>query len=180
MEEGETLSSLVRRAVDHEIRDEYIPKDAIDGLEDSHDELDVDLSVVTDRLNEIQKAVDSFEERLDVMSALSEDEEEDLEKLGMDILPRIPSYPQDIPETALRDLEGKGDMDPSEYIGYIIEPTRENEQYETIDGSVKRFAREMRENTPKVRAALINLERNTTENVESGVVNGTRHWMCGL
>jgi len=34
LEGGETLSSLVRRAVDHEVRDEYVSKDTIDDFVD--------------------------------------------------------------------------------------------------------------------------------------------------
>ena len=178
LEEGETLSSLVRRAVDHEIRDEYVSKDAIEDLAISNDQPDLDFSSLTDRLDDMQQTVEAFESKLDTISASStEEDEEDIEDLAMDLLPRLPSYPEDIPEHALRDLDGRGDMDPQEYIRLIITASRQDENFPTIDGSAQRFAREMREPSPKVRESLIYLESNTTENVESCVLNNTRHWM---
>lgn len=181
LEEGETLSSLVRRAVDYEIRDEYVSKDAIDDLVGSTDQPDIDFSSLTDRLDEMQRTVEAFESKLDTLSASStEEDEEDIEDLAMDLLPRLPSYPQDIPEDVLRNLDGTGDMDPQEYISYIIPASRKDEDFPVIEGTAQRFAREMREPTPKVREALIYLETNTTENVESAIVDGARHWVRGL
>ena len=178
LEEGETLSSLVRRAVDHEIRDEYVSKDAIEDLAISNDQPDLDFSSLTDRLDDMQQTVEAFESKLDTLSASSAEEgEEDIEDLAIDLLPRLPSYPKDIPEHALRDLDGRGDMDPQEYIRLIITASRQDENFPTIDGSAQRFAREMREPSPKVRESLMYLESNTTENVESCVLNNTRHWM---
>lgn len=181
LDEGETLSSLVRRAVDHEIRDEYVSKDAIDDLVTSNDQPDIDFPSLTDRLDEMQRTVEAFESKLDTLSASStEEDEEDVEDLAMDLLPRLPSYPQDIPQHALRDLEGTGDMDPQEYISFIVPASRKDEDFPVIEGTAQRFAREMREPTPKVREALIYLETSTTENVESAIVDGARHWMKGL
>ncbi|NLV07824.1 hypothetical protein GOC83_16965 [Haloarcula rubripromontorii] len=129
----------------------------------------------------MQRTVEAFESKLDTLSASNtEEDEEDIEDLAMDLLPRLPSYPQDIPEYALRDLEGTGDMTPQEYISFIIPASRKDEDFPLIEGTAQRFAREMREPTPKVREALIHLESNTTENVESAVVDNDRHWMRGL
>jgi len=181
LDEGETLSSLVRRAVDHEVRDEYIPKTAIDDLADSKDQPEFDFASLMDRLDEMQRTVEAFENKLDTLSASStEEDEEDIEDLAMDLLPRLPSYPQDIPEHALRDLEGTGDMDSQEYISFIISASRKDEDFPVVSGTAQRFAREIREPTPKVREALIHLETNTTENVESAIVDGSRHWMRRL
>ncbi|MFC6975860.1 hypothetical protein ACFQL1_16110 [Halomicroarcula sp. GCM10025709] len=181
LEEGETLSSLVRRAVDHEIRDEYVSKGAIDELVTPTDQSDIDLSSLTDRLEEMQQTVEAFESKLDTLSASSTEEADgDIENLAMDLLPRIPTYPQDIPEHVLRSVEGTGDMDPKEYISYIIPASRKDEDFPLIEGTAQRLAREMREPTPKVREALIYLETDTTENVESAIVDGVRHWMKGL
>lgn len=178
LEDGETLSSLVRRAVDHEIRNEYVAKDAIDDLVGSNDPSDVDLSSVTNRLDELQGTVEAFENKLDTLSASStSDDEEDIEELAMDLLPRLPSYPEDIPEHALRGMEGTGDMNFQEYIRFIVPTSRADEDFPTIDGTAQRFARELRESTPKVREALLHLERRTTENVTSAVVGEERHWM---
>jgi len=181
LDEGETLSSLVRRAVDHEIRDEYVSKEAIDDLVTSNDQPDIDFSSLTDRLDEMQRTVEAFESKLDTLSASStEEDDEGVEDLAMDLLPRLPSYPQDIPEHALRDLGGTGDMDPQEYISFIVPASQKDEDFPVIEGTAQRFAREMREPTPKVREALIYLETSTTENVESAIVDGARHWMKGL
>jgi len=178
LDEGETLSSLVRRAVDHETRDEYVSKDAIDDLVTPNDQADIDLSSLTDRLDEMQQTIEAFESKLDTLSAsTTEDDEADIEDLAMDILPRLPSYPDDIPEHALRALEGRGSRNPQEYIRFIIRASRKDENFPEIDGSAQRFAREMREPSPKVREALRYLESNTTENVESCVLDNTRHWM---
>jgi len=178
LEDGETLSSLVRRAVDHEIRNEYVAKEAIDDLVGSNDPSDVDLSSVTNRLDELQGTVEAFENKLDTLSASStSDDEEDIEELAMDLLPRLPSYPEDIPEHALRGMEGTGDMNFQEYIRFIVPTSRADEDFPTIDGTAQRFARELRESTPKVREALLHLERRTTENVTSAVVGEERHWM---
>ena len=125
----------------------------------------------------MQQTVEAFESKLDTISASStEEDEEDIEDLAMDLLPRLTSS-KDIPEHALRDLGGTGDMDPQEYISFIVPASRKDGQFPTINGSAQRFSRELREPAPKVREALIYLETNTTENVESSIVDGTRHWM---
>lgn len=181
LEDGETLTSLVRRAVDHEIRDEYVSKHALDDVVGSKEQPDVDFSVLTEQLEEMQQTVEAFEGKLDTLSASStEENEEDIEDLAMDLLPRLPSYPQDIPEHALRGLEGTGEMDPQEYIRYIIPASRKVDDFPAIDGSAQRFSREMREPTPKVREALLHLETNTTESVESAIIDNNRHWIRGL
>jgi hypothetical protein len=181
LEEGETLSSLVRRAVDHEIRDEYVSKDAINDLVTSNDQPDIDFSSLTDRLDEMQRTVESFESKLDTLSASStEVDEEDIEDLAMDLLPCLPSYPQDIPEHTLRGFDGTGEMNPQEYIRFVVSASRKEEDFPLIEGTAQRLAREMREPNPKVREALIHLERSTTENVESAIIDGARHWMKGL
>jgi hypothetical protein len=181
LDEGETLSSLVRRAVDHEIRDEYVTKDAIGDLVTSNDQPDIDFSSLTDRLAEMQRTVQAFESKLDTLSASSMGEnEEDVEDLAMDLLPRLPSYPQDIPEHALRGLGGTADMDPQEYISFIVPASRKDKHFPVIEGTAQGIAREMREPTPKVREALIYLEISTTENVKSAIVDGARHWMKGI
>ncbi|MFP4625680.1 MAG: hypothetical protein ACLFNI_03700 [Natronomonas sp.] len=181
LDEGEMLSSLVRRAVDHEIRGEYVSKEVLDDLVGPPDQADIDLSSLTDRLDEIQQTVEAFESKLDTLSAsTTEDDEEDIEDLAMELFTRLPSYPQDIPKQALRDPGGTGSMNPQEYIGFIISASRKDDEFPVIDGTAQRFAREMREPTPKVREALIHLEKNTTENVKSAIIEGTRHWMRGL
>lgn len=180
LEDGETLTSLVRRAVDREVNDEYVPKDALNETVDSSSQADIDLSSLTTRLDELQQTVEAFENKLDSISASDGQGEEGIESLAMNLLPRIPMYPHDIPDQILKDGGGAEDMDAQEYIKHIIPASRRDDSFPTIEGTAQRFAREMREPTPKVREALIHLETNTTENVASAIVDDHRHWMRGL
>lgn len=180
LEQGETLTSLVRRAVDHEISDEYIPRSALNEAVDSSNKADVDLSILTTRLDELQRTVEAFEDKLDSISASDGQGEEGIESLAMDILPRLPAYPHDIPEQILKGGSAAENMEAQEYIKHIITGSRRDDSFPTIEGTAQRFAREMREPTPKVREALIHLETNTTENVASAIVDDHRHWMRGL
>lgn len=181
LDEGETLSSLVRRSVDRELNDEYIPQEALDDVVDTSNQADVDLSAVTDRFDDLQRTVQALEGKLDALSVSSTSADgEDIEDLAMDLLPRLPSYPRDIPEHALRDMDGTGEMDAREYIDFIIRASRTDDEIAIIDGTAQRFAREIKEPTPAVREALCHLESNTTENVKSAIVDGNRHWIRGL
>jgi len=181
LDEGETLSSLVRRSVDRELRDEYIPRDAADDIVGTTDQADVDLSHVMERFDELQQTVDGLEGKLDTFSASTEStDEEDIEELAMDLLPRLPSYPRDIPESILREMGGTGDMVPREYIHFIVKASRKDNDVDTINGTPQRFARELRVPTQLVREALCHLGSNTTENVKSAIVDEKRHWMRGL
>lgn len=181
LEDGENLTSLVQRAVDRELNDEYIPKNAIkDHVEGKNTELD--LTPVTEQLNEIHQTVEGLEGKIDSIS-LSDtegDEEEDIEDLAMDLLERLPAYPSDIPERTLREMGGAGGMDSQEYIKWMIETGRTDDEFPQIDGTAQRLAREMREPTPAIREALIYLETETTENVQSAIVEAKRHWVRGL
>ncbi len=94
----------------------------------------------------------------------------------MDVLPKVPSYPNDIPENVLEDVEGMGGMDAQEYIEFVVNGTREIPEF-SIDGSAQRLSTEMREPEHKVRDALRYLEQETTETVHSGIVDSVRHWM---
>ena len=62
----------------------------------------------------------------------------------------------------------------------IVRTSRKDSGIRTIDGTAQKIAREIREPTPTVRQALRYLESNTTENVQSAIVDGRRHWMRGL
>lgn len=178
LREGETLSSLVRRAVDHEIRDEYISTDAVDDVVDSSGQPELDLTEVTDQIVELQQTIISLESKINTLSATSSSSEDttDIEELAMDVLPRIPSYPSDIPQHVHESLGGMGEMDDLEYIRYLVKSSREDPDL-SIDGSAQRISNEIKEPAHVVRESLIHLETNTTENVSSAVVNGTRHWM---
>ena len=181
LDEGETLSSLVRRAVDRELREEYVPRDAVDDIVGTTDQADVDLSSVMARFDDPQQTVEAPEGKFDTLSASDASvEEEDVEDLAMDLLPRLPSYPHDIPEQALRDTGGRDNMDVREYIEIIVETSRKNGEINTIDGTAQEIAREIRESTPTVRQALRYLESDITENVQTAIVDRRRHWMRGL
>jgi hypothetical protein len=181
LDEGETLSSFVRRSVDRELRDEYVPRDAVDDIVGTTDQADVDLSSVMARFDDLQQTVEALEGKFDTLSASDPSlEGEDVEDLAMDLLPRLPSYPHDIPEQVLRDAGGTDNLDVREYIESIVKTSRKDGEIQTIDGTAQKIAREMREPTPTVRQALCYLESDTTENVKSAIVDGRRHWMRGL
>ena len=139
LDEGETLSSLVRRSVDRELRDEYVPRDAVDDIVGTTDQTDVDLSSVMTRFDDLQQTVEAFEGKFDTFSASDASvEEEDIEDLAMDLLPRLPSYPHDIPEQALRDTGGSNDMDVRENIEIIVKASRKDSEIRTIDGTAQK------------------------------------------
>lgn len=177
LDDDETLSSLVRRAVDREVNDEYIPKQAVGDFTGSS-EVDVDLSPILDQLGDLQRSITSVEHKVDTISVTQadEDEDKDIENLAMDLLPRLSSYPEDIPEQVLRSMDGMRERDPQEFISYLVQARREDSRL-SIDGSAQKFSSEMREPTYLVREALCYLENDTTENVHSSIVEGTRHWM---
>ena len=178
LEEGETLTSLVQRAVDHEIRDEYVSKDAISDVVGAPNQSEVDLSSVTSQLDELQQTVEAFENKLDTLSVATEQEdEESIEELAIDILPLLPSYKTDIPKSHRRHMAQASTDSPKEAIHSLMETMREIDDFPYIDGSAQRLARQTREPTPKVREALIYLEHETTENVSSALIEGTRHWV---
>ncbi|SNR48086.1 hypothetical protein [Halorubrum vacuolatum] len=178
LDDDETLSSLVRRAVDREVNDEYVPTQAIDDFAVTAGDGDADLSPVLDQLENLRQSLTSVEHKVDTMSApqAGEISDRDIEDLAMDLLPRLPTYPNDIPDRVLREMDGMGGREPQEYISYIVEASRADPQL-SIDGRAQRFSTEMKEHTYLVREALCYLENETTENVHSGLVSGKRHWM---
>jgi hypothetical protein len=179
LEEGETLSSLVRRAVDKELSDEYVNRHTISEIADSGAQQNLDLTPLTERLSDLQSSVTAVEHKVDTLSLSTADEgeeDEDIEEIAMDLLPRLPSYPEDIPEHVLKSIDGKSGMDDQEYISFIIKSCREDDQL-SIDGSAQKFSTQMGISPHLIREALIHLETNTTENVKSTIDDGTRHWM---
>ncbi|SDY80247.1 hypothetical protein [Halopenitus persicus] len=178
LNDDENLSSLVRRAVDKEINDEYIPKKAINNLSGNTGQADVDLSPLLDQIDDLQRSVTSVENKIDTISVTQADEgeDEDIEELAMDLLPRLPTYPNDIPNDVLEGMGGIGERSPREFILYIME-ARQEISHLSIDGSAQRLSSEIREPTYLVKEALCYLENSTTENVHSAIIDGTRHWM---
>jgi len=58
LEDGESLTSLVQRAVDREVRDEYVPQQAIDELQ-SEGSSEIDFTEITTKLEDLQSTVAS-------------------------------------------------------------------------------------------------------------------------
>ncbi|GAB7009529.1 hypothetical protein [Halorubrum trueperi] len=177
--DGETLSSLVQRALDREINNEYVPIEAVEQTDDTGSGEDV--SQLSEKLDELHRDIAAANSKIDTLAAVGDTEDSDdtesIEELAMDILPRLPAYPRDIPEYALKDMGGRGEMSKQEYIEFIIDTLRSTDTGAAIDGSANHFAGQLREPEHKARQALLHLEQETTENVHSAIVDGTRHWM---
>lgn len=178
LEDGETLTSLVRRAVDREINNEYTHVKTVENL-GGRDSVDIDTTGIENRIDDLQSTANAVNRKIDTLAATVDDdgEEESIEGLSMDILPRLPVYPSDIPDHVLRDMGGKEDMNPEDYVEFIVEAGMDPSTDVMIDGSAQRISTDMREPEHKVRQALLHLEQNTTEGVHSAIVDGTRHWM---
>jgi hypothetical protein len=179
--EDETLSTLVRRSVDRELSDEYVPRGAVDEIVGTTDQADVDLSAVMTRFDDLQETVEALEGKFDTLSASSASvDEEEIEELAMDLLPLLPVYPQEIPVYATKEMEGTVDRGAPRSIYYIVKASRKDSAIDEIDGTAQRLARQIQEPTPGVREALCYLEIETTEKVKSAIVDGHRHWMRGI
>ncbi|GAB7091372.1 hypothetical protein JCM18237_16430 [Halorubrum luteum] len=178
LEDGETLSSLVQRAVDREIRDEYVHVKTVEDLGGT-DSVDIDTTGIENRIDDLQSTVSAVNRKIDTLAATEDagQGEESIEDLSMNVLPRLPAYPSDIPDHILRDMDGMKHMEPKEYIEFIVESGIDPSTDVMIDGSAQRLSEEMREPEHKIRQALLYLERETTEAVHSALVDDTRHWM---
>lgn len=178
--DGETMSSLVQRAVDREIRNEYVPIEAVEQTDQDTGPVE-DPTQLSEKLDELHRDITAANRKIDTLAAVDDTEDsedtESIEKLAMDILPRLPVYPRDIPEYALKDMDGMGERSKQEYIEYIVGALRTTNPEVAIDGSAHHFAGQLREPEHKVRQALLHLEQETTENVQSAIVDSTRHWM---
>jgi len=173
LEDGETLSSLIQRAVDREIRDEYVHVKAIDEIGDSGGS-DIDTTGIETRIQELEATVNAVNTKIDTIAAAGDDAgEETIEDLAIDLLPRLPQYPDDAPREAAEMLPGKGN--PVETITALIDARAHTGT--TIDGSANRLSTELREPEHKVRQALIHLEHESTETVHSAIHGGVRHWV---
>jgi hypothetical protein len=120
LDDDENLSSLVRRAVDREINHEYIPKEVLDDFSGNTGQADIDLSPVLNQLGDLERSVTSVEHKIDTISVTQADEgenkDEDIEELAMDLLLRLPTYPNDIPEDVLKSMDEMGEKTPREFI----------------------------------------------------------------
>ena len=174
LEDGETLTSLVRRAVDREINNEYVPIEALDDVGGTQER---DLSEVTDQLDSLQALVESLQRQIDLES-ISEEQApagEDVSDLAMEVVEYIPRY-YDLPDDLLN-VAGEVDDEVEAYEA-AIEYAQQNEPEKLPDGTVTDIAQKARqEDDHIVWQALVYLERRTTEPVESVAVGGQRYWI---
>lgn len=188
--EGETLTSLVTNSVDKELDDEYIHVDTIEaitgGVEGS---VDVDMGAVTDRLEELESAVRSVHREIDdVQVQVTSPDAATVEDLAMDVISHIPRY-SDLPNNFIMAVDanvpnGAGNEERRatrlRVLPQAIEDSIDSDSEPEIDGSAYRIAVAVEADAIVVRQALIHLERNTTERVDSVIANGTRHWFRGV
>jgi len=178
LQEGETLTSLVQRAVDREVRDEYVPRQAIEDVR-SDGELDVDLSDVTTKIDDLKQTVNVLQIQIDDLSTPgTTPDEERVSELAMELVPHIPLY-DDVHPDLRREIGESGD-EPLDGLKTAIEYAHRHEPEKQFDGSAYTIADAVDEEEVLVRQALIYLERRTTEKVSSVVADGTRHWIRGV
>ena len=174
LEDGETLTSLVRRAVDREINNEYVP---IGVLDDVGGTQEIDFSEVTEQLDTLQALVESLQRQIDLES-ISEEQapaREDISDLAMEVVEFIPRY-YDLSDDLLR-VAGEVDDEVEAYEA-AIEYAQQNDPEKLPDGTVTDIAQKARqEDDHIVWQALVYLERRTTEDIESVTVGGQRYWV---
>lgn len=171
--EGETLTSLVQTAVERHLNDEYVHVGTIENLDSGGS--DVDLSEVTERLDDLHGTIESLHQEMDALASTGSSYDTDqVSEVAMDLMDHIPTWATpDLPEQRLI----TGEREKLDAAETAIKDDLRNERDLTIDGSVDRLANEVDESPGLVRQALIYLEQNTTANIGSVVVDGTRHWV---
>lgn len=174
LKDGETLTALVRRAVDKEIGNEYVPVDVLDNLGGNQE---LDLSEITDQLDSLQGLIESLQRQID-LEAIGEAKAptaEDISDVAMEVVEFIPTY-YDLHNDLLR-MAGEVEDTVKAY-KTAIEYAQQNEPEILPDGTVGAIAEKMREEDDHlVWQALVYLERRTTEPVESVSVGGQRYWI---
>jgi hypothetical protein len=166
----ETLAGVVRRAVDRELNDEYVHVDAADHLDGGDD---IDFSEVTTDLDSLSGQVEALQRELDdALTPGSMPPEDQVSEVAMQALAHIPRY-SDFSDDVQRETDSR-DIDPLLGVKTAIEG-RETR----VDGSAQAIAFKMDDDESEliVRQALIYLENRTTENVQSTIADGTRHWV---
>ena len=166
----ETLAGVVRRAVDRELNDEYVHVDAADHLDGGDD---IDFSEVTTDLDSLSGQVEALQRELDdALTPGSMPPEDQVSEVAMQALAHIPRY-SDLSDDVRREI-GEHDMDRLRGVKISIEGRQTR-----VDGSAQAIAFKMDDDESEliVRQALIYLENRTTENVQSTIADGTRHWV---
>jgi len=166
----ETLAGVVRRAVDRELNDEYVHVDAADHLDGGDD---IDFSEVTTDLDSLTGQVEALQRELDdALTPGSMPPEDQVSEVAMQALAHIPRY-SDLSDDVRREVDSR-DMDRLRGMKISIEGRQTR-----VDGSAQAIAFKMDDDESEliVRQALIYLENRTTENVQSTIADGTRHWV---
>lgn len=166
----ETLAGVVRRAVDRELNDEYVHVDAADHLDGGDD---IDFSEVTTDLDSLSGQVEALQRELDdALTPGSMPPEDQVSEVAMQALAHIPRY-SDLSDDVRQEI-GERDMDRLRGVKISIEGRQTR-----VDGSAQAIAFKMDDDESEliVRQALIYLENRTTENVQSTIADGTRHWV---
>jgi len=170
LDDGESLTSLVRRAVDREIRDEYIHRDAVEEL-GAAGAGDIDFTEVTEQIAELQSTVEAMQTQLDAQQDHEGYPEAKVRDVAMNVVDYIPEAPD--PDAV---------SSHEERLRYVEMQIKNDSQGpsmdKSLDGSAEKIAGLASEDElALVREALIFLERRTTVSVESVIVDGTRHWV---
>jgi hypothetical protein len=166
----ETLAGVVRRAVDRELNDEYVHVDAADHLDGGDD---IDFSEVTTDLDSLSGQVEALQRELDdALTPGSMPPEDQLSEVAMQALAHIPRY-SDFSENVRREIDSR-DIDRLRGVQTAFEGRQTR-----VDGSAQAIAFKLDDEESEliVRQALIYLENRTTENVQSTIADGTRHWV---
>lgn len=166
----ETLAGVVRRAVDRELNDEYVHVDAADHLDGGDD---IDFSEVTTDLDSLSGQVEALQRELDdALTPGSMPPEDQISEVAMQALAHIPRY-SDLSDDVRREVDSR-DMDRLWGVKISIEGRQTR-----VDGSAQAIAFKVDDDESEliVRQALIYLENRTTENVQSTIADGTRHWV---
>jgi archaellum component FlaC len=185
LDDGQTLSSLVQTAVDKEIGDDYIPRQALEDLETSADvevdlsEVNTELNGVNSKLSGLQQTVSGLQAQIDDLSTPGEEpEEREISDLAMDLAGHVPQF-RDFPKDVHESVRSS-DMETEYAITDILKFVRDEEPQHFVDGSAQKLAQYVEADIPRVRQALIYLETKTTEDIGSVIVEGTRHWYRGV
>lgn len=177
LEEGETLTTLVRRAVDRELRDEYVHESelgAYGGVESDGVELAEQMHQKA--MEEVENRTEALQNQIDEMMVSEGYSQEQVESTPMDgyeTLPEAPEPPAEAEEESTADTLDLRLKKAQEQLLSAAEVAEKKD----IGGSVEKVAEALDAPGPLVREALINLEKRSTLSVESVVVDGTRHWM---
>jgi len=175
LEEGETLTTLVRRAVDREIRDEFVHKSEVGdygGLTSQQGELAEQMH--QEAMEAVENRTEVIQDQIDEMMVSEGYSQEQVESTAMDAYEELSKAP-DPPEGA----DSTGDtlnLRLKEVKEQLLSATEVADQKD-IAGSAEQVAEVLDAPEPLVREALIYLEKRSTLSVESVVVDGTRYWV---